>query len=417
MKYKSVTGVRDVLPAEQPYWRLIEQKISEITQLYGYVRVDPPIFEETQLFERGVGDTTDIVEKEMYTFKDKGDHNLTLRPEFTAGVMRLYLQNGLHKQPKPVKLYSIGPIFRYERPQAGRFRQHNQFNVEAVGEQDPALDFEIMSIAWQLYSELGFSGLKFQLNSTGCPRCRPAYIEKLKEYYTNHYNIICNNCKSRLDRNPLRLLDCKEEQCQPVIAGAPVISEYLCSECKEHFIKLQSYLKDTGRQFEINHKLVRGLDYYTKTVFEVWVKGIGSQNAMCGGGRYDGLLEQLGGEPTPGIGFGSGMERIIRSMQEQDIHPPALPTPQVYICPVGNTVKNKAIQLTASLRESNIGVYLAYGQKSMKAMMRDANRKNCKYAVIIGETELEQKKLTVKILKTGEQQVINLDALTEYLKS
>ncbi|MDZ7724937.1 MAG: histidine--tRNA ligase [candidate division KSB1 bacterium] len=417
MKYKSVTGVRDVLPEEQPYWRLIEQKIAKITQLYGYLRVDPPIFEETRLFERGVGDTTDIVEKEMYTFQDKGDHSLTLRPEFTAGVMRLYIENGLHKQPKPVKLYSQGPVFRYERPQAGRFRQHNQFNVEALGEQDPALDFEVMSIAWQIYSELGFTGLKFQLNSTGCPTCRPAYIGKLKEYYRKHYDSICKNCVNRLDRNALRLLDCKEEQCQPIIASAPVISEHLCSECEEHFTRLQSYLAETGRTFEINHKLVRGLDYYTKTVFEVWIQGIGSQNAMCGGGRYDGLIEQLGGEPTPGIGFGSGIERIILSMKEQGITPPDLPSPSVYLCPLGDKVRNTAVQLTASLRESNIGVYLAFGQKSMKAMMRDANRKNCIYAVILGETELEQSNVIVKTLETGDQQTMALDAVADFFKT
>ena len=417
MNYKSVTGVRDVLPEEQPYWRWIEQKINKITQLFGYVRVDPPIFEETRLFERGVGDTTDIVEKEMYSFIDKGDHSLTLRPEFTAGVMRLYIQNGLHKQPKPVKLYSLGPVFRYERPQAGRLRQHNQLNVEALGEQDPALDFEIMSIAWQLYSELGFSGLKFQLNSTGCPVCRPGYIEKLKEYYRDHHDTICNNCKNRLERNALRLLDCKEKQCQPVIEDAPVISEHLCSECAIHFDELQSYLNETNHTFEINHKLVRGLDYYTKTVFEVWIQGIGSQNAMCGGGRYDGLIEQLGGEPTPGIGFGSGIDRIILSMKEQGITPPSLPSPRVYFCPLGDQVKRTTVRLVSELRQAGIGVYLSFGQKSMKAMMRDANRKNCQFAVIIGETEIENNKVVLKTLDSGTQNQVHMDSLVEYLRA
>ncbi|RQW04652.1 histidine--tRNA ligase, partial [candidate division KSB1 bacterium] len=299
MKYKSVTGVRDVLPDEQPYWRTIEKKIYEITQLYGYQRVDPPILEQTALFARSVGDTTDIVEKEMYSFIDKGENNVTLRPEFTAGFMRLYLENGLHKQPKPVKLYAIGPIFRYERPQAGRFRQHTQFNIEALGESDPALDLEVMSIAWQLYAELGFSGLRFQLNSTGCPVCRPGYVEKLRDFYRTHLDELCDDCRRRLDRNALRLLDCKNEQCQPIIARAPIISEHLCRECDDHFTLLKSYLDMTAHPYEVNPRLVRGLDYYTKTVFEVWAQGIGSQKAMCGGGRYDGLIEQLGGEPTP----------------------------------------------------------------------------------------------------------------------
>ncbi len=415
MQYKSVTGVRDVLPEEQPYWQFIEKKIKEITQLYGYSRVEPPIFEETKLFVRGVGDTTDIVEKEMYTFMDRSDKSLTLRPEFTAGIMRLYLQNGLHKSPKPVKLFSLGPIFRYERPQAGRFRQHTQFNVEAIGEQDPALDLEVMSIAWQLYTELGFKGVKFQLNSTGCPKCRPDYVEKLKKYYRQHIDEICDDCKRRLDRNALRLLDCKNEKCQPVIAKAPAISDHLCQECKDHFTKLQTYLDATNRDYEINHKLVRGLDYYTKTVFEVWARGIGAQNAMCGGGRYDGLIEQLGGPPTPGIGFGSGIERIIMSMQEQNIEPELLPGLKVYIAPFGEKAREMGIQLTFSLRENNISTLFSFGQKSMKAMMRDANRKNIPFVIILGDSELEKNVATIKNLEKGDQKEVPLDDIVKLL--
>ena len=403
MPYKSITGMRDVLPDEQPYWRFIENKIYEITSLYGYVRVDPPILEETGLFVRGVGDTTDIVEKEMYSFIDKGENHITLRPEFTAGFMRLYLQNGMHKLPKPVKLFSIGPIFRYEKPQAGRFRQHTQFNVEALGEQDPALDLEVMSIAWQLYTELGFKNLKFQLNSTGCPQCRPGYIQKLRDYYSGHVNEICDDCKRRLHRNALRLLDCKKDQCQPVIAKAPVISDHLCDECRDHFGKLKSYLDITGRTYEVNHRLVRGLDYYTKTVFEVWAQGIGAQSAMCGGGRYDGLIEQLGGEPTPGIGFGSGIERIILSMKEQGLEPQPLPTPPVYLACFGEAAKRQAVKMTFELREKGVGAILAFGSKSMKAMMRDANRRGARYVVLIGDDELAENAATIKDLQSGEQ--------------
>ena len=417
MNYKSLTGVRDVLPDEQPYWRHIEKKIYEITTLYGYNRVDPPILEETALFIRGVGDTTDIVEKEMYTFQDKGENLVTMRPEFTAGFMRLYLENGMHKLPKPVKLFSIGPIFRYEKPQSGRFRQHTQFNVEAVGEQDPALDVEVMSIAWQLYAELGFKGLKFQLNSTGCPKCRPTYIETLKAYYRNHIDEICEDCKRRLDRNALRLLDCKKEQCQPIIAKAPVISEHLCEECQEHFGKLNTYLNLAGRTYEINHRLVRGLDYYTKTVFEVWAQGIGAQNAMCGGGRYDGLIEQLGGEPTPGIGFGSGIERIIMSMQEQGLQPDPLPQPSVFIAHFGEAARQASIRLTFWLRENHIGTLLSFGDKSMKAMMRDANRRDAKYVLLIGDNELEKNVIAVKNLQDGTQEDVPADAVLDYLKT
>ncbi len=415
MKYKSVTGTRDVLPEEQPYWRFIEKKIYEITTLYGYQRVDPPIFETTDLFIRGVGETTDIVEKEMYTFLDKGETSLTLRPEFTAGVMRLYLQNGLHMRPKPVKLFSIGPIFRYERPQAGRFRQHTQFNIEALGETDPAIDVEVMSIAWQLYAELGFKGLAFQLNSTGCPKCRPNYVQKLKEYYQGRVNEICDDCKRRLDRNPLRLLDCKIDT--EVVASAPVISDFLCEECRTHFEKVKSYLDLLKRQYTINHKLVRGLDYYTKTVFEVWVEGIGSQNAMCGGGRYDGLIEQLGGPPTPGIGFGSGIERIILSMKEQDLQPEPLQGPQVFVIHAGEKAKKIAVELTFKLRENKIATLMAFGEKSFKAQMRDANRQGTKIALILGQDEVDKQLVSVKDLKTGSQDLVAKKDVIDFVAS
>lgn len=415
MPYKSLTGFRDVLPDEQPYWRAIEKKIAEITSLYGYVRVDPPILEETALFVRGVGDTTDIVEKEMYSFLDKGDNNVTLRPEFTAGFMRLFLENGMTNLPMPVKLFSMGPIFRYERPQSGRFRQHSQFNVEAIGEQDPALDLEVMSIAWQLYAELGFKGLKFQLNSTGCPNCRPAYIEKLRDYYRGHYNEICDDCKRRLERNALRLLDCKKEQCQPIIAAAPVISEHLDDECRDHFTKLKTYLELTGRAYEVNHRLVRGLDYYTKTVFEVWAQGIGAQSALCGGGRYDGLIEQLGGSPTPGIGFGSGIERIIMSMKEQGIEPAPLAMPTVFLAHFGEAARQAAIQLTFQLRENKIGALLSFGDKSMKAMLRNANRQNARFAILIGDNELAKNVVAVKDLQAGSQTEVVREQVVDFL--
>ena len=416
MKYQSLTGFRDVLPEEQPYWRIIEKKIAEITQLYGYQRIDPPIMEETSLFLRGVGTTTDIVEKEMYTFNDKGEKSVTLRPEFTAGVMRLYIENGMHTRPKPVKLYCVGPIFRYERPQAGRFRQHNQFNVEALGEKDPAIDVEIMSIAWQLYAELGFTGLQFQLNSTGCPECRPAYMEELRAYYHGHYNVICNDCKRRLEQNPLRLLDCKNESCQPVIAGAPVITNHLCKDCETHFSTLRNDLELLQRPYVINHKLVRGLDYYTKTVFEVWAHGIGSQNAMCGGGRYDGLIQQLGGPPTPGIGFGSGIERIIMSMKEQGLEPEPVPETQVFIVHSGDIAREPAVQLTFALRAEKIRTLLSFGQRSFKSQMREANRSGAAYVIILGEDEVAKNMASIKDLATGDQEIIALDDVIAVLK-
>ncbi len=414
MKYKSLTGTRDVLPEEQPYWRFIEKKISRITSLYGFMRIDAPIFEETGLFARGVGEGTDIVEKEMYTFLDKGKNSITLRPEFTAGFMRLYLQNGLHVRPKPVKLYSIGPIFRYERPQAGRFRQHTQFNVESLGEQDPSVDVEVMSLAHQLYTEIGFKDINFQLNSTGCPRCRPAYIEKLKMYYQQHTGKICKDCRRRMEKNTLRLLDCKVETCQPVKAQAPVIRDHLCNECREHFKTLLKYLDLLEKPYTINHTLVRGLDYYTKTVFEVWAQGIGSQSAMCGGGRYDGLIEQLGGDPTPGIGFGSGIERIILSMQEQNIQPePDIP-PKAFLVHAGTTAKQKSIKTAIELRGHGIAALFAFTDKSIKAQMREANKRRAQFAVIIGEQELLKDMATVKNLKDGTEFSLAFSGLVQF---
>jgi len=416
MKYQSIKGTRDVLPEEQKYWRYIEEKIGSVTSRFGYQRVEPPIFEETALFLRGVGETTDIVEKEMYTFIDKGKNSLTLRPEYTAGIMRLYLENGLHSLSKPVKLYSIGPVFRYERPQAGRYRQHTQFNVEALGEQEPSVDLEVMSVAWLLYAELGFSGLSFQLNSTGCPNCRPAYVEELKNFYRRHSEAICDDCKRRLERNPLRLLDCKVKSCQQISADAPVIHERLCEECADHFATLRLYLDTLGRPYRINHHLVRGLDYYTKTVFEVWVQGIGSQNAMCGGGRYDGLIEQLGGQATPGIGFGSGIERMILGMREQNIEPPKLPDPFIFVAHMGKAADLRAVELVTWFREAGLSALMAFGQRSFKSQMREANRLAVTYAVIVGEDEITANHATVKNLANGEQQAIPFDQVVAVLK-
>ncbi|MCR4438492.1 MAG: histidine--tRNA ligase [bacterium] len=413
MKYQSVKGTRDVLPEEQPYWRHIEAQIYRICTLYGYERIDTPIFEQTQLFERGVGTSTDIVEKEMYTFWDRGHDSLTLRPEFTAGVIRASLQNGLHTRPKPVRLFSIGPIFRYERPQAGRFRQHTQFNVEALGEQDPAMDVEVMSIAWQLYADLGFRGLCFQLNSTGCPQCRPGYLKVLREYYQTHFAEICPDCQRRLERSPLRVLDCKVDSCQPIIAKAPPLLEHLCADCASHFAKLRQYLELLGRPYTLNHRLVRGLDYYTKTVFEVWVQGIGAQNAMCGGGRYDGLIEQLGGPPTPGIGFGSGIERIILSMKEQGLSVPALPKPQVFVASQGESARLVALRVLFSLRESGVATTFAPGDRSLKAQLREANRVGARVVLIVGEEEVANQTVSVKDMASGAQEMVRLEQVVE----
>ncbi|MFP3896109.1 MAG: histidine--tRNA ligase [Anaerolineales bacterium] len=407
--HKAPRGTMDILPEEQPYWDYLREKINETADIFGYERIDVPIFEDTALYVRGVGEGTDIVDKEMYSFVDKGGRDITLRPEFTAGIVRAYIEHGMKVLPQPVKLFTIGPIFRYESVQAGRYRQHTQFDIEAIGSQDPAVDLEVMSVAWQLFSSLGFEGLGFQLNSTGCPTCRPGYVEALVDYYQQHEDVICEDCQRRLERNPLRLLDCKTPGCQPIIAGAPHIQDYLCPVCEEHFFLLRTYLDDLGRPYTVNHTLVRGLDYYTRTVFEVWAEGIGAQNAICGGGRYDGLAEELGGEPTPGIGFGSGMERLVLTMQEQGIEVPGVPTPDVALVYHGQGAKRRALQILDTLRAAGIRATITFDDRSFKAQFRDADRTNARYALVLGERELAENHIILQNMKRGDQEKIDLD--------
>jgi histidyl-tRNA synthetase len=419
MSFQSPKGTKDVLPDEQPYWERVETAVRRIARLYGYERIDLPVFEDTGLYRRGVGAGTDIVEKEMYTFEDKGGTSITLRPEFTAGVMRAYLENGLSSWPKPVKVWSIGPVFRYERPQAGRFRQHTQFNVEALGESDPALDFEIMSVAFHLYEELGFRNLSFQINSIGCPKCRPAYLLKLSEYYTSRKADLCPDCGQRLVRNPLRLLDCKNPACQPGIAAAPAISDSLCNECEAHFRILRACLDDRKRPYTLNHRLVRGLDYYTKTVFEVWAEGIGSQNAVCGGGRYDGLAEAIGGSATPGVGFASGIERIVLTLKQQTAAEgaPSRPRPAVYFAHLGEAAGRQAVALLAECRAAGIEAIMGFGERSLKAQMREANTRGAGRVAVIGDSEIEGRIVQLKSMEDGGQTAVAWTELVAALKA
>ena len=414
-QYKAPRGTFDILPEDWPYWNYVISKAREIAEIYGYREIETPIFESTSLFVRGVGEGTDIVDKEMYSFEDKGKTDLTLRPEFTAGVMRAYVEHGMHTKPQPVKLFSIGPLFRYERPQAGRFREFHQFNVEAIGSQDPALDFEIMSMAWQFLEELGFKGLSFQVNSTGCPKCRPGYVKALKEYYMQHYDEICDDDKRRLERNPLRVLDCKNPKCQPVIANAPKITDYLCDECREHFEALRRYLDAAGKRYTVNHRLVRGLDYYTKTVFEVWAEGIGAQNAVCGGGRYDGLVEEIGGPPTPGVGFAVGLERVVMMLKSQGVKVPDAPSPSVFVAYLGDKAKDEAVMLAQRLRANHIPTVLSFGKRGLKGQLRNANRWGVKYTLILGEEEIERGQVTVRDMSSGEQVQVGQEDLLSWL--
>jgi histidyl-tRNA synthetase len=413
--YTAPRGTQDVLPENQPYWRHVVRRAHHIAALYGFQQMDVPMFEETSLFVRGVGEGTDIVDKEMYSFEDKGGSEITLRPEFTAGLVRAYIEHGMHTLPQPVKLYAIGPIFRYERPQAGRYRQHTQFNIEAFGEVDPALDAEIMEVARHLCADLGFGGLSFQVNSTGCPKCRPQYVSRLVDYYHSHEDAICEDCERRLVRNPLRVLDCKVETCQPIIAGAPHIVDYLCEECARHFTELQQYLRALGRPYTINHRLVRGLDYYQKTVFEVWSQDIGAQSAVFGGGRYDGLAELLGGPPTPGIGFGSGIERLILAMQAQEIEAPPLPKPRVLVATLGDEAKRLGVKLLSEMRMADVGAVIAFGERSLRSQLREADKQEVHYVVMIGQDELRDQVVTVRDMSTRDQYTVPTDELVAWL--
>jgi len=415
-KYTAPRGTQDILPEDQPYWRYVTERARHIAQLYGFEQITIPIIESTEVFVKGVGAGTDIVDKEMYSFEDKGGNQITMRPEFTAGIVRAYIEHGMHTRPQPVKVFAIGPIFRYERPQAGRYRQHTQFDIESFGEMDPAVDAEVMEVARHLVTDLGFRDLAFQINSTGCPKCRPTYVASLVEYYAEHAEQVCDDCKRRLELNPLRVLDCKTDTCQPLIDGAPHFVDYLCDECSEHFETLQHYLNVLGRTFTVNHRLVRGLDYYTKTVFEVWSKDIGAQSAVFGGGRYDGLMELLGGPSMPGIGFGSGIERLILAMKAQGIEVPALPQPQVLIASLGSRAKSVAIRLLADLRAAQIPAVIAFGDRSLRSQMREAGRQNARFALILGDQEIERHQVTIRDMQSGEQADVPTTALIASLQ-
>jgi len=358
-----------------------------------------------------MGEGTDIAEKEMYTFEDRGGSLVTLRPEGTAPVCRAYLEHGLKNLPQPVRLYYIASIFRYERPQAGRYRQHYQFGYEAIGDDDPALDAEVIDMAWQFFQSLNLHHLSLHLNSIGCKQCRPEYLAALKNYYANYAHDLCPDCKIRLRRNPLRLLDCKKPLCQQIANSAPRSIDYLCPQCETHFNRLKQYLELLRLPFIVNHCLVRGLDYYTKTVFEIQPEAEGAQSTLGGGGRYDNLIEELGGKPTPALGFAAGIERIILNLKKQNVPIPPLPRPQVFIAYIGDEARDESIKLADILRKNGIGVIKALGSKSLKAQLRQANALGVDYAVIIGEQEIKSGTVILRDMINAQQKTIPITEL------
>ena len=407
-RYRSPRGTQDILPADEPYWNLVRRAAERLCDAFGYGRIETPVFEDASLFTRGVGEVTDIVQKEMYVFQDRGGQELALRPEGTAPVCRAYLQHGMHVLPQPVRLWYWTPTFRYDRPQAGRYRQHTQFGAEAIGEADASVDAEIIELLWRLYDEIGLEGLTLHLNSIGDRTCRPAYLEVLRDYYRDKLKQVCNECEGRFERNPLRLLDCKQERCQPVIAGAPPIADYLCDECAAHFQQLRAYLDDLGIAYAINPRLVRGLDYYTRTVFEFQPRDEGAQSTVGGGGRYDDLIEELGGPPTPGIGFATGIERIVLNLKRQEVAagPPA--RPRVFVAFQTPAARMQAFRLASDLRRAGVPALTASGERSLKAQMRQADALGAEYAAIIGPRELADATVTLRRLADGTQETVAL---------
>lgn len=412
-----VTGMQDVLPEDRKYWDAIERTFISLAGTYGFQRIDLPILEYSELFSRGVGEGSDFfVQKEMYSISDEGSSSLTLRPEITAGMVRAYLQNGMQNWSQPVKLFTMGPLFRRERPQAGRFRQHSQCNPEIIGESDPAADAEIMSLTATLFRRLGYKELKFQVNSTGCGECRPAYLRRLRQFFNQHQERLSELDLERLRRNPLRIFDSKEPGIEELQDEAPHSLDHICQDCSDHFQDLLKLLDALGESYEINFRLVRGIDYYTKTVFELWDASIGAQSALCGGGRYDGLAEAIGGPSAPGVGVGIGIERIVLGMKQQGIEVPEADLPELMFIHFGGESKVAAVQLAAQLRHAGIGARVTFSRtrRSMKSQMREAGRHNARWVIIIGDDELAQGKVTVKLMDGGQQHSVDRESLAEW---
>ncbi len=406
---KAVRGVRDILPGEAGRWQRVEAAARGVFEAYGYREIRVPLFERTELFARGIGDETDIVKKEMYTFADRSGESLTLRPEATASVLRAYIEHGLHVEPKPVRLYSLGPMFRYERPQAGRYRQFHQANVEALGETHPALDAEVIAMLMDFFGalELG-ERLELHVNSIGDAKTRSAYIARLVEYLTPFRAELCGECQARLTRNPLRVLDCKTPGCQPIIEKAPSILDSLPPDAARHFESVRHCLDAMNIAYTVNPRLVRGLDYYIRTTFELLAPELGAQNAVAGGGRYDGLIQQLDGPPDPGIGFAIGMERVVLLLGDED-RPSA---PLALLIPIGERPLRRLMPVARALRQAGVPLELAYGDRKLPRELQRANRLGVRYAVIVGEAELEHDQCILRDMKSGEQRPVPLHRLS-----
>ncbi|MBE6767077.1 MAG: histidine--tRNA ligase [Ruminococcaceae bacterium] len=404
-------GTCDVLPQDSAKWQYVESKMLETARIFGFSEIRLPVFEHTEVFTKSVGDTTDVVQKEMYTFLDKGDRSITLRPELTAGVVRSVIEHGLLSGPMPLKVCYIGGCYRYEKPQAGRLREFHQFGIECFGAKAPAADAEVIMLADNLLKTLGLKSYSLHINSIGCPECRKNYHAALKEYFRSKSGELCGTCLERLDRNPMRILDCKSPVCSEIAAGAPVVLDYLCDECREHFEGVKSHLSAAGIDFSVDPHIVRGLDYYTKTVFEFVSTSLGAQSTVCGGGRYDGLVEQMNGQPTPALGFGMGIERLLMIMDAEQAEMPPVPSPDIYFAPMGEAAALKCSGLCKALREDGFIALTDITGRGLKAQMKYADKLGAKFTVVLGDDELASNSAMLKDMESGEQHKVSLDQI------
>lgn len=413
-KLQTPLGTFDILPEDHLHYTHVKKVVRHRCRQSGFRRISTPIFEFSEVFQRGLGDSTDVVQKEMYSFTDLGDRSLTLKPEGTAGVVRAYIQNGMKEWAQPVELYYIEPHFRYDRPQKGRYRQFWQYGFEIIGETDPALDAQIVQLSYKILDDLGIAALfDLQVNSIGCPICRGVYIQDLQNYYFGKERSLCEHCVNRLHKNPLRLLDCKEEDCQILAKLAPQLNTYLCKECREFHQKFLEYLDEMGLKYHSNPQLVRGLDYYTKTVFEFWDKHQGSQNSVGGGGRYDGLVELMGGQPTPAVGVAFGMERVIANMKREGIHVPSKDDVHIFVAQLGDEAKKKCLRLLWELRERGVKTVGALGKASMKSQLKLADRFQVPYTLILGITEVRDGTIIIRDMAKGQQRIVKFDTVLD----
>ena len=406
-------GTKDVLPSESYKWHYVERIARETADLYCLNEIRTPTFEHTELFLRGVGDTTDIVNKEMYTFRDKGDRSITLKPEGTAGVARSFIENGLFNGAMPLKMYYITPVFRYENPQKGRLREHHQFGVEVYGGAGADTDAEVIKLAYTVLKKCGLS-VKLYINSMGCPDCRKKYNEALKAYFADKLDKLCPTCRERYNKNPLRILDCKEEGCKALCKDAPKIIDYLCEDCSAHFKKLQELLADCGVAYEINPFIVRGLDYYTKTVFEFVTTALGSQGTVCGGGRYDNLISQLGGTPTCGVGFGMGIERLLMLMEAENVIIPERENVKLYIATMGDAAYKKAFEIVSALRDKGVKAEVDHAGRGIKAQFKYADKIHAENVVTLGENELASGIAQIKHMADGSLKEVKINEISLY---